>query len=48
MEDILYLVGPIAWFGVTETFLIVAGIGTPIYLLWVVRDAVRAARATCA
>jgi phosphatidylglycerophosphate synthase len=38
IEDTLYLVGPVTWAGWNEPFLTAAGIGTPIFLLWVVRD----------
>ena len=45
IEDILYIVGPIAWFGVLDYFLIAAGIGTPLFLIWLAWDTSRAARA---
>lgn len=38
IEDTLYLVGPITWLGFLEPFLIAAGIGTPLFLLWVLWD----------
>lgn len=44
IEDTLYLVAPIAWIGALEPFLVAAGIGAPLFLSWVVRDAVRTAR----
>ena len=37
-EDTLYIVGPIAWLGGLTPFLIAAGIGAPIFLLWVIWD----------
>ena len=36
IEDILYLVGPITWFGGLRPFLIAAGVGTPIFTIIVV------------
>lgn len=37
-EDTLYIVGPIAWLDGLTPFLIAAGIGAPIFLLWVIWD----------
>lgn len=40
IEDVLYLIVPITWLGWLETFLALAGIGTPIYLafqIWQLR-----------
>jgi phosphatidylglycerophosphate synthase len=34
IEDILYIVGPIAWFGWLEQFLAAAVIGAPLYFFW--------------
>jgi phosphatidylglycerophosphate synthase len=34
-QDVLYLIGPITWFGWLEAFLTLAAIGAPIYALWV-------------
>lgn len=34
-QDVLYLIGPITWFGWLEPFLTLAAIGAPIYALWV-------------
>ena len=31
IEDVLYLVGPITWFGILPAFLIVASVGAPFY-----------------
>lgn len=36
IEDTLYIVGPITWLGLLEPFLIAAGIGTPLFLVWVI------------
>ena len=44
IEDILYLVGPVAWLGWLEGFILAAGIGTPIFLIWVLWDAWRLSR----
>jgi phosphatidylglycerophosphate synthase len=34
IEDIMYLVGPLAWLGWLEQFLTAAVIGAPLYLFW--------------
>jgi phosphatidylglycerophosphate synthase len=34
-EDALYLVGPATWLGAMPSFLVAAGIGAPVFLLWV-------------
>lgn len=44
IEDILYLVGPVAWLGWLDGFILAAGIGTPIFLVWVLFDAWRISR----
>ena len=36
IEDVLYLIGPITWFGALRPFLIAAGIGAPIFMLLVI------------
>lgn len=36
IEDAVYIVGPLTWFGALMPLLIAAGIGTPIFLLWVI------------
>lgn len=36
IEDVLYLVAPITWLGGLEPFLLLAGIGAPLYLLHVI------------
>ena len=40
-EDILYMVGPVIWLGYGLPFLVVAGIGAPLFLLWVAWERVR-------
>ncbi len=35
IPDVLYLIGPITWFGWLEGFLMLAAIGAPLYALWV-------------
>jgi archaetidylinositol phosphate synthase len=35
IEDVLYLLGPITWLGGLTPFLLLAGIGTPLFALWV-------------
>jgi phosphatidylglycerophosphate synthase len=44
IEDTLYVVGPVAWLGVVDEFLVAAGIGAPLFLIWVVWDTARTAR----
>ncbi|HEX7005781.1 MAG TPA: CDP-alcohol phosphatidyltransferase family protein [Alphaproteobacteria bacterium] len=48
VEDILYVVGPVTWFGLLEPFLVAAAVGAPLFLLWVIwrsrRDIARAVR----
>jgi archaetidylinositol phosphate synthase len=42
LEDVMYLVGPITWLGLLQPFLIVAGIGAPVFgliVLWQCRRA---------
>jgi len=43
-EDILYMVGPIIWLGYGLPFLIVAGIGAPLFLLGVAWERIRNSR----
>lgn len=48
IEDTLYIVGPVTWLGQLEPFLVAAGIGTPLFLIWVLiasRREIAAARA---
>jgi archaetidylinositol phosphate synthase len=35
-EDLLYVVGPVAWLGLLAPFLLAAVVGAPVFLLWVV------------
>lgn len=44
IEDTLYLVAPIAWVGILDYFIVAASIGAPVFLAWVVREAVRRSR----
>jgi phosphatidylglycerophosphate synthase len=44
-EDTLYIVGPVTWLGALQPFLLAAGIGTPVFLLWVLWQWLRARRA---
>ena len=34
-EDALYVVGPVAWLGLLAPFLLAAGVGAPVFLVWV-------------
>jgi phosphatidylglycerophosphate synthase len=45
IEDAIYVVGPVAWFGVLDYFVIAAGIGTPLFLIWLAWDMSRGGRA---
>ena len=38
IEDIMYIVGPLAWFGGLDVFLLLAAIGTPVYMVMTVRE----------
>lgn len=44
-EDTLYVVGPVTWIGALLPFLVAAGIGAPLFLLWVLGQWLRAWRA---
>lgn len=35
-EDVLYVVGPVAWLGGMMPFLVAAGVGAPLFLIWVI------------
>lgn len=35
-EDILYVVGPVTWLGGMMPFLVAAGVGAPLFLIWVI------------
>ena len=36
IEDVLYVVAPITWFGFIDYFILLAGVGAPLFLLYVV------------
>lgn len=40
VEDTLYILGPIVWLGLLKYFIVAAGVGTPLYLGYVVVDAI--------
>jgi archaetidylinositol phosphate synthase len=44
IEDVLYLLGPITWLGALTPFLLLAGIGTPLFALWVLWECRRLVR----
>ena len=44
IEDTLYIVGPITWLGGLLPFVLIAGVGTPLFLIWVVLQAIRLIR----
>jgi len=44
-EDTLYVVGPVTWLGALPPFLVAAGVGAPLFLLWVLGQWLRARRA---
>jgi archaetidylinositol phosphate synthase len=46
IEDTLYLLAPITWFGLLKYFIVAAGIGAPVFLLYVIWESLRAARKT--
>lgn len=51
IEDTLYILAPVTWFGVLKYFIIAAGVGAPIFLLYVSWQALgvfRRSRATSA
>jgi phosphatidylglycerophosphate synthase len=35
MEDLMYLVGPVTWLGLLQPFLVLAGVGAPLFALFV-------------
>lgn len=41
IEDTLYVVGPITWLGLLPPFVAAAGIGTPLYLVFALAEALR-------
>jgi len=44
VEDTLYIVGPVTWFGFMEYFIVLAGVGAPVYLAYVIWDFFRKER----
>jgi archaetidylinositol phosphate synthase len=44
LEDVMYLVGPITWLGLLQPFLVLAGIGAPLFALSVLRECRRVLR----
>jgi hypothetical protein len=38
IEDIMYIVGPVAWFNELAFFLVLASIGTPIFMIVTIRE----------
>ncbi len=45
-EDALYMVGPVAWLGLLAPFLLAAGVGAPLFLVWVAWCAIARRSAT--
>ena len=41
IEDVLYLVAPITWFGLLDPFLTIACVGAPIFAAWQILDYLR-------
>ena len=41
IEDIMYVVAPVTWFGGLDVFLLLAGIGTPIFMVMTVLEYVK-------
>lgn len=39
VEDALYIAAPVTWLGLLEPFLVAAGIGAPLFLIYVIWDA---------
>jgi len=44
IEDVLYIVAPITWVGLLDYFILLAGIGAPLFLLYVIWDCRREIR----
>jgi phosphatidylglycerophosphate synthase len=42
IEDTLYVLGPITWFGLLPYFIAAAGIGAPVFLIYVIWESMRA------
>ena len=45
IEDILYVIAPVTWCGLLAPFLVAAGIGAPVFTLWVARQFRHSSRA---
>jgi len=45
IEDILYVVGPVTWFGSHDVFVLLAGVGAPAFMAWQVWQFARHRRA---
>ncbi len=43
-EDTLYIIGPVTWLGYDPLFLVAAGIGAPLFLLWVIWKCVQSSK----
>jgi phosphatidylglycerophosphate synthase len=37
LEDVLYVIAPVTWFGLLAPFVAAAGVGAPLFLVWLVR-----------
>ena len=46
IEDTLYVVAPVTWIGGLEYFIVLAGVGAPVFLIYVVWDGLRQLRHT--
>ncbi len=44
IEDILYIFAPVTWFGLLQYFILAAGIGAPVFLIYVVWTAAKGSR----
>jgi phosphatidylglycerophosphate synthase len=44
IEDVLYVIAPVAWLGLTGPFVVLAGVGAPLFACWVAWQALRARR----
>lgn len=44
IEDTLYVTAPLTWIGILEEFILMAGIGAPVFLMFVIWDFVRKSR----
>jgi phosphatidylglycerophosphate synthase len=48
IEDLLYIVAPVTWVGLLDYFIVAAAVGAPLFLVWVVREAIRRTRTEAA